>query len=397
MTREYPPDTQWGGQAISTSDMARVLSSGGNDVHVFCQAVTKQSVSYDGRAIVHRVGTNQGKYSIRASLNYAVYCLVALWRLPSSKEPQTVEGFLYGIDIFLFSLLKSLRFSKAKVVLHAHGSLRSALRFSRSYKGSLATIVDELLIRLGDFTSRHAGIVIAISPEMHSELIRLSRVDPARVVTILNPRDSSRYQFEDSDIKKRIGLDSQCKIVLAAGRLERRKGFHVLCRSIPAVIRAFPNAKFVLVGQDTPLDYPFKSFKEYLQSICSRLGCSQAIVFIDSLSDHELVQLYSASSVVTSPSLYEISTSVPIEAMLCGRPVVVTKTGLSSEFSLDGLNGILVDPDDSQELSDAIIKMLSLSPEQSEQVAKLNRHIIEDKFSFSRWRERILDLHKFKS
>ena len=397
MTREYPPDTQWGGQAISTSDMARVLSRKGHDVHVFCQAVAKQSVGHDGRTIVHRVGTNQGKYSIRASLNYAVYCLVALWRLPASKEPQTVEGFLYGIDIFLFSLLKFLRVSKKKVVLHAHGSLRAALRFSRSYNGSLATIVDELLIRLGDFTSRHADIVIAISPEMHSELVRLSKADPTRVVTILNPRDSSRYQFEGSDIKKRIGLDSRNKIVLAAGRLEKRKGFHVLCQSIPAVIQAVPNAKFVLVGQDTPLEYPFKSFKEYLQSICSKLGCIQAIVFIDSLSTHELIQMYSASSVVASPSLYEISTSVPIEAMLCGRPVVVTKTGLSSEFSLDGLNGVLVDPDNSKQLSDAIIKMLSLTPEQSEQIAKLNRHIIEDKFSFSRWKERILELHEFRS
>jgi len=393
LTREFPPDTLWGGEAIACNEMAHILVKMGYNVHIICQAVGQQKdfVNEDG-LVIHRVGRNPKRYSIIARIDYSLWTIKKLRELTKSHHIDVVEGFYGGSETFLYALLKSFGVFRAPLLLHVHGSIRHAILNTKSYSGIIGFLAIRLLLCMADFTAKKSEIVVAISPIIYNELLKESKVDPQKVHLILTPRNTEKYKPIETDIRKRLGLDIKDKLVLTVGRLEPRKGVHVLCKAIPFILRRYPNTKFVFIGRDTPIS-PKKglTFKEFL--ITELKEYVNSVWFNEFVSDVELLELYSAADVVVSPSLYEVSTSVPIEAMLCGKPVVVTDTGTARLLRLDGSNGVVVPPGDAQKLAEAIIKMLSLSNEEKNVVSKKNREIIQRVFSYSRWISQIRDLH----
>ena len=71
LTREYPPDTAWGGIATFYYSLSRALAQRGHEVHVICQAVNGPEEYASDGVLVHRVGTNPKRYSALARVNYS--------------------------------------------------------------------------------------------------------------------------------------------------------------------------------------------------------------------------------------------------------------------------------------------------------------------------------------
>jgi glycosyltransferase involved in cell wall biosynthesis len=80
------------------------------------------------------------------------------------------------------------------------------------------------------------------------------------------------------------------------------------------------------------------------------------------IPDQDLPAVYHAADVFVFPSLYEGFGYPPLEAMAFGTPVVASNTSSLAEVIGDA--GLLVDPLDDVQISDAVIKILS-SPELS--------------------------------
>jgi glycosyltransferase involved in cell wall biosynthesis len=118
------------------------------------------------------------------------------------------------------------------------------------------------------------------------------------------------------------------------------------------------------------------------------------LFFIDFMATPELVKLYSACDLFVLPSLEESFGLVTIEAMACGRPVVVSATGIAPELGLDGTNGVVVPVGDGKALADAIVKMLLMSPQQKFEVSRRNRSIVEERFSLERFGENMLAVYR---
>jgi glycosyltransferase involved in cell wall biosynthesis len=91
--------------------------------------------------------------------------------------------------------------------------------------------------------------------------------------------------------------------------------------------------------------------------------------------------------------LSEISTSVPIEAMACGKPVVATDTGTAGLLQIDGTNGLVVPPGNPRKLGEAIVEMLRADEEDRLAIAKTNREIVKKVFGYSSWARQIKRLH----
>jgi glycosyltransferase involved in cell wall biosynthesis len=394
LTREFPPDTLWGGEAVACYDMARILVGMGHKIHVICQAIGKQKDFIDENGIfIHRVGRNPKRYSIIARIDYSFHAIKKLSELTKKYNIDVVEGFYGGSETFLYILFKLLGMFKAPFILHAHGSIRHAILDTKSYRGVIGLLAIKFLLYLADFTARRSNIVVTISPVIYNELLNETKVNSQKLRLILTPRNTEDFKPVKTNIREKLGLGIEDKLVLTVGRLEPRKGIHILCKAIPIILQLFPNTKFVFIGRDTPTS-PKKdlTFKEFLITEILK-EYTKNVIFIEFVSNVKLLELYSAADVVVSPSLYEISTSVPIEAMACGKPVVVTYTGTACLLQLDGTNGIIVPPRDPQKLAEAIIKMLSLSDEEKKVVSEKNRKIIQQVFSYNRWISEIKRLH----
>lgn len=387
-SREFPPETLWGGEAVACRDMAQIFASFGHDVHVICQSVTGQTVETEDHGVtVHRIGTNNKRYSIIARMNYTWYAVSELLKITKRHENCVVNGFYSGTEVFVYSVLKLLGIRQQRLIIHAHGSIRYLMTDTKLFGILKNYLTLRILLWTADFTARRSDMIIAISKQIQNELINKTHVSPTKIRLLLTPRDNKKYIFTPSDLRKELGIEQESKVILAVGRLEDRKGVQIICSTIPMITKRFPKAVFVFIGSDTPFS-PVKgcSYKQYLIDRIIGKDLS-SVKFLSGVTDEYLIKAYSIADVVVSASLNETSTSVPLEAMACGKPVIVTDTGNARLMELDGTNGLIIPPGDVKALGKAIEAMLSLTPSQYKEISNRNVQIIADMFSYSQWVE----------
>jgi len=91
--------------------------------------------------------------------------------------------------------------------------------------------------------------------------------------------------------------------------------------------------------------------------IIQALSLSEKVIFTGYISEKELVFFYNAADLFVYPSVYEGFGIPPLEALACGTPVV--SSNISSMPEVIGGAGILVNPRDIEEISKAILRVLT--------------------------------------
>lgn len=384
LTREYPPDTAWGGVATVYHNLARVLSEQGHEIHVICQAVGKPKDYIEQGVFVHRVGINPKQNSAIARTNYSLHAWRKLKKLIETRGIEIVGASFTGAEGFFCSL-----FSGLPLVVSAHTTAQGLLQ-TKTYSGTKSFLSLKLLSVLEHFTAKRASKVVANSQAMYSRLTSEVHIAADKIDIVHHAIDTIKFNFVASDIRQRVGIPDGAPVALSIGRLEARKSPHILCQVIPRIIESKPDAKFVFLGRDTNTAPGGGSFKQYIIHKAQGGGFLSNLVFIDFLPEDELVQLYSACDVFVSASLQESFGLTPIEAMACGKPVVATPVGIVPELQPYGLKGLSVTPvGDDQRLAEAVLNFLALGDNDRNQIAKENRQLIEDKFCLAGWADKM--------
>ncbi len=388
LTREYPPDTAWGGIATMYYSLARALAGRGHEVHVICQAVDKRGDSIDEGVRVHRVGTNATRYSARARLNYSLHAWRKLLRVIDQHDVQVVEAAYWGAEGFLYSLRK-----RTPLVVRVHTSA-SEIVSTGTYSGLKEWLALKVLSALEDSTARRSDRIVVTTGELYKPLIARLGIDAGKVGVVRHALDSSKFARVESGMREELGIPEEARVVLFVGRLEARKGVHVLCEAVPRIVSQVPSVKFVLVGRDTDTSPTGGSVRAYVTGGAREGGFEDRLVFVDALPETELIGLYSACDLVVSPSLHESFGLVVLEAMACGKPVVATSTGLVPELGFDGTGGVMVAPGDAGELAEAVAKMLSLDIQARDLAAAENRRLVETRFSMDQWVDEVVAVYQ---
>jgi glycogen(starch) synthase len=388
LSREYPPDSAWGGIATVYHTLACALAARGHEVHVICQAASEPQDFIDNGVFVHKVGTNPKRYSAMARINYSIHAWLKLKDVIKQHDIEIVEAAYWGAEAFLYSLRR-----RTLLVVRIATSASDILR-AKAYSGINELLSLKILSCLEDFSAKRADLIVANSRYMYTSVLERLHIDSERVDIVQHAIDTEKYKFVESDIRERLAIPREVPLVLFVGRLEARKGVHILCQAIPQILRSMPTVKFVLVGRDTNTAPDGGSVKSYVNEQARNNGFGDNLVFIDFLPEDELIKLYSACDLVISPSLHESFGLVVVEAMACGKPVVATSTGIVPELGLDGKGGIEVGPGDAVGLAEATIKMLSLDEEDRKLVAGENREFVETGFSIPAWIDKVIEVYE---
>jgi len=149
------------------------------------------------------------------------------------------------------------------------------------------------------------------------------------------------------------------KRILYVSRLVNRKGPHVLIRAFKNVLAEIPDAELVIVGEGY--------LKPVLEMMRYDLGLGESVKFLGDIGSGALAQTYSSSDVFVLPSLHAESFGmVLLEAMASEVPVIASRTGGVPEVVTDNKEGILVKPGDEEELSEALMRLLTNEGERLE-------------------------------
>lgn len=390
ISREYPPDTGWGGIGTYTYHLAHGLVNLGHQVHVLAQSLDIDKDYIDDNIFVHRIAHRTffynksflKEFALRLEYSYRVYQklkeVIKKYHIDIVEVPNfSAEGFVYSL------------FKKTPLITRLHTHFSEVIRFSRWPK----TFDRRLSCWLEDSTILRSDL-ITCSTQKHKEMIFHEIGLDSRNTEII-PLGIPLPDLKEDNSKNGYSLT-----ILFVGRLEKRKGIDVLFKAIPLILDEYPDTKFLIIGRDTYVNEDFISFNgkeehsfknKLIKSIPKKYF--KNIYFLDYVENTALSQYYSSCDICVAPSLYESFGFIYIEAMSYARPVIGCGVGGVPEVIKDGETGILVPPDDHISLAEAIIRLIKSSELRIKIGINARKHV-ENNFTRDRMAKSTLAAYK---
>ena len=173
-----------------------------------------------------------------------------------------------------------------------------------------------------------------------------------RKEVIYNPVDCVRFA-PGADKRVMWGLEPQHTVIAFIGQIRDIKGvedFIAMAHHLPHA-----HARFLIAGEcRDPITYPGSfNIRDLEKMICG----DERIRYIGYISDVE--DVYNSSDIIVVPSRWQEPLGlINLEAGACGKPVVATRIGGIPEIVRDGVNGLLVDAGDIDQLTFAVKRLI---------------------------------------
>jgi len=174
----------------------------------------------------------------------------------------------------------------------------------------------------------------------------------------------------------------------------RWKGHDVFLAAAAHIVKTRPELKvqFCIVGGAIYQTQGSQFSQEELRDIAVNLGIADRVTFWGFQSD--VAAIYGQLDIVvhasTQPEPFGL---VIVEAMACGRPVIVSQAGGAAELFTPGYDALGVPPGEHMDLANAILDLLD-SPEKRENIAKQARKTAVERFSHERLGQQFLDIYQ---
>lgn len=347
ISNEYPPNII-GGVGIYIREISQAISELGHNIFVITQAQDDKHREYnDGKVKIFEVPFRHiGFFSfLRNSLPKTIERLeYGFWT--SQKLNQIIKK--YHIDIvespeswmggFWYYLFEN----KPLLLIKLHTPEGIIFKWN----GGANTRDIQFINRLEKFWMTKANLLIGVTKAITELVSNYYALNINSYLVISNPLDFDLFK----EIKKTEFKNHELN-VLYTGRLEFRKGIHILIRAIPKVLQEVPEAKFIFIGADCGM-------KWFIEKKINEYNCQSNVILLDQIPREKLIQYYNAATVCIVPSLWENFPYSCLEPMAISKPVIASNTGGIPEIITNNETGILFTPGSSAELAKKIITLL---------------------------------------
>ncbi len=141
------------------------------------------------------------------------------------------------------------------------------------------------------------------------------------------------------------------RFVLGYGRVVEKKGFDLLLEAFARVAGANPDVGLVIGGDGAA--------RPTLEARARALGIAGQVHFPGRLSRSQVAWATDHASVFVLPSRVEPFGIVVLEAMRAGLPVIVSSRGGATDIVREGVEGLVVDPEDTDALAAALQRIVA--------------------------------------
>jgi glycosyltransferase involved in cell wall biosynthesis len=340
-----------GGVERRILEVAKRLQTEANiTVYSGTKGVFRESIKVDGATIIPCASTDRVFPLDNWTFNRTLAKMTQEIRA-DVYESHTVSG--YG---FQFALMK--RKIRVPFVTTVHGVLadeyaQAQLRGGLSTREKAANYFMKYLSKIEGRSAQNATLVVTISKYSQKKIVEFYNVPEEKIRIVPNGVDSEKFKPTSKgceDFAQRLGFKDK-QIVLFVGRLIPRKGLSYLIEASKRVVQERRETLFVIVG-DGPL-------RRQLIADVEEAGVSSNFVFAGDVSEKDLTEAYRCARVFAFPSIQEGQGIALLEAQSSALPIVAFDVSGIKEAMLDGETGFLVKPSDSEELAQAILKLLA--------------------------------------
>lgn len=216
----------------------------------------------------------------------------------------------------------------------------------------------QLYTRLVSQAARHVDAIVTSSEWSKGDIMEYLGIPEDRITVIRAAAASTLTRVTDPErlraVRAKYGLGQ--RFVLNVGGLDVRKNIERLVGAFAAVYHEMrePDLRLFIAGDHTRLGTS-PVFPDW-RPLAEALGVGGQVVCAR-VAEADMAALYSAASCFAFTSRYEGFGLTPLEAMSCGAPVVCSSA--TSLPEVVGSAGILVNPDDTDEIGAAIYRTLA--------------------------------------
>jgi glycosyltransferase involved in cell wall biosynthesis len=227
--------------------------------------------------------------------------------------------------------------------------------------------------------------VICVSESVRNFVLKKEGLRSDRVLVIENGVEAPET-VDDSDrgLRRALGFRDEDLVVGMVANMNRPiKGVSYFLDAMPAILRAVPSARFLIVGRGQA--------EGALREKARALGIEAQVVFAGFRSD--IGRLYRAMDVSVLTSLSEGLSMTLLESMAHALPVVVTRVGGNPEVVVEGGTGFLVPPKNPAAFAGRVALLLQ-DPDLRRRMGRAGRARVEDRFRLRETSERYLGVYE---
>ncbi len=248
------------------------------------------------------------------------------------------EGYqvfhIHSGQLNAFAKIMALSLGIPAVIITEH----MAVSDHKWIKNKFKLFLHFLLHRLSDSL---VDKIIAVSESARKSFIIRQKVSSGKVVTIYNGVDCAEDSFSQEDknkIRLELGIPLESPVLAVIGRLSLEKGHKIFVLAAREIVRDYPRARFLLVG-DGPQ-------RLGLEKLIAEFGLKDKFIFTGFIED--IVPVLEITDIVVQPS-FEAGESFGLsvaEAMARSKPVIVSDIDCFKEIVQDGRDGLFFRAED---------------------------------------------------
>jgi len=342
------PATQFGGIVFLAVDLAREISKIGHDVTIYTTDLDFSNGANKFNKQLPRTEKFE-KFTINRThvwFSFKLFFLnTAMYKEIENNKPDIIHtiGLRSYQSIIAWRISKKL---KIPLVVSDQGGLTTHPFLTES--GLLLKILYKIQ---KIFIKKIINDASAISVANEYEKKIFLEFNKNSKIEIIRNGVNLETLVSKENFKNKYKINN--KFILFVGRFSIIKGIKTLIQAFNIIQNEnkFPDINLIIMGVDF-------GYEKDMDKLIHTLNLSKKIIVIKNPPREDVISAYGESEFLVLPSQWELSPLVPLESFAFKKPVISTKSHGIPFTVKDNENGILVEPDDPEQLSKAINKLL---------------------------------------
>ena len=343
------PATQFGGIVFLAVDLAQEISEMGHNVTIYTTDLDFSNGSNKFNKKLPRI-EKFGKFLINRTHVWFSLKLFFVNTSMSKEIENDKPDIIHTIGLRSFQSIIAWRVSKKlniPLVVSDQGGLTTHpfLAESGFFLKTLYKIQDFFIKKIINDAS-----VISVANEYEQKIF--SSLNKKSRIEIIRNGVNLKKLVSKHNFKEKYQINSN--FILFVGRFSKSKGIETLINAFSIVKNELKDSdiRLVIMGVDF-------GYQAEMEKLIKKLNLSEEIKVIKNPPRDDVISAYGESEFLVLPSQWELSPLVPLESFAFKKPVISTNSHGIPYTVQNNKNGILVEPENSLELSNAIIKLLN--------------------------------------
>jgi glycosyltransferase involved in cell wall biosynthesis len=342
------PATQFGGIVFLATDLAREMSKMGHDVTIYTTDLDFSNGANKFNKELPRTEKFE-KFTInRTHVWFSLklfFINTEMYKEIKNNKPDIIHtiGLRSYQSIVAWSISKKL---KIPLIVSDQGGLTTHPFLTES--GLLLKILYKIQKIFIKKIIKHASAISAANE--YEKKIFLEFNENSKIEIIRNGVNLETLVSKEN-FRNKYKINN--RFILFVGRFSISKGIKTLIQAFNIIQNEnkFPDVNLIIMGVDF-------GYEKDMDKLIHTLNLSEKIIVIKNPPREDVISAYGESEFLVLPSQWELSPLVPLESFAFKKPVISTKSHGIPFTVKDNENGILVEPEDPEQLSKAMEKLL---------------------------------------